>query len=85
MFGELERWNPFEELSSWHRKYVVRCDLPGVDPKDMDVHAEGGLLTIKGERKTEEKVRSIGRPSTEVRADGHVASRRRDREDRGPL
>ena len=35
--------------------YVVRFDLPGIDPKDLDVHVEGDLLTIKAERKAEEK------------------------------
>ena len=35
--------------------YVVRVDLPGIDPKDLDVHVEGDLLTIKAERKAEEK------------------------------
>jgi HSP20 family protein len=86
MFGELMRWNPLDELSSWHRdidelfgrffgreeifagtwaprietyrkdnEYVVRLDLPGVDPKEVEVHAEGNLLTIKGERKKETK------------------------------
>ena len=35
--------------------YVFRVDLPGVDPKDLDVNVEGRLLTIKGERKAEEK------------------------------
>jgi HSP20 family protein len=86
MFGEMIRWNPAEELSSWHRdiddlfgrffgrhessmgswvprietsrkenEYVVRLDLPGVDPKDVHVQAEGHLLSVAGERKTEEK------------------------------
>jgi HSP20 family protein len=86
MLGELMRWNPTEELSSWHRDidelfgrffgrhensvggsmprietyrkdndYVLRVDLPGVDPKDVEVRAEGNLLTITGERKTEAK------------------------------
>jgi len=85
MFGELMRWNPSDELSSWHRdiddlfgrffgrsespagswvprmetyrknnEYVVRLDLPGVDPKDVSVQAEGNLLSITGERKAEE-------------------------------
>ena len=35
--------------------YVVRFDLPGVDPKDLDVHVEGDLLTIKAEQKAEDK------------------------------
>jgi len=35
--------------------YIVRVDLPGIDPKDLDVHVEGDLLMIKAERKAEEK------------------------------
>ena len=30
-------------------------NLPGVDPKDVQVHAQGNVLSISGERKTEEK------------------------------
>ena len=33
------------------KKYVCRVTLPGVDPKDFQVHAQGNLLTIHGERK----------------------------------
>jgi len=50
------RWMPPVEAYKKDDNYVVRLDLPGVDTKDMDIHAEGDLLTIKGERKTEEKV-----------------------------
>jgi len=32
---------------------VVRADLPGIDPKAIDVSVEGDRLTIKGERKNE--------------------------------
>jgi HSP20 family protein len=30
---------------------VLRADLPGIDPKHVDVSVEGDQLTIKGERK----------------------------------
>jgi HSP20 family protein len=30
---------------------VVRADLPGIDPKDVDLSVEGDRLTIQGERK----------------------------------
>lgn len=30
---------------------VVQADLPGVDPKDMEVSLEGNCLSIKGQRK----------------------------------
>lgn len=35
--------------------YVVRADLPGVDPeKDIEVKVDGDVLTIHGERRDEE-------------------------------
>jgi HSP20 family protein len=38
-------------------KYIVRADLPGIDPKDVDIKVVGDMLTIKGSReeKTETK------------------------------
>lgn len=38
-------------------KFVVRTDLPGIDPKNIDVKVMGNVLTIKGSRedKTESK------------------------------
>ena len=35
--------------------YVVRCDLPGVDQKNVEVFVEGDVLTIKGEKKYEKR------------------------------
>lgn len=35
--------------------YVVRCDLPGVDQKNLEVSVEGDVLTIKGEKKYEKR------------------------------
>ena len=32
---------------------LVRCDLPGVDPKDIEVSLDGDQLKIAGERKHE--------------------------------
>jgi HSP20 family protein len=33
------------------KKYVCRVALPGVEPKEVQVHAQGNLLVIRGERK----------------------------------
>lgn len=48
-------WVPRMETYRKDNDYVVRVDLPGVDPKDVHVQAEGNLLTIAGERKSEDK------------------------------
>ncbi len=31
-------------------KFTVRVELPGVDPKDVDIKVAGGVLTVKGSR-----------------------------------
>lgn len=33
---------------------VVRAEVPGIDPKDLEIHATFNSLTIKGERKRPE-------------------------------
>ncbi len=48
-------WTPAMDAYARDGHYVFRVDLPGVDPKDLDIKVEGRLLTIKGERKAEEK------------------------------
>ncbi len=36
--------------------YVVRAELPGIDPdKDVSLSIENGMLTIRGERREEER------------------------------
>jgi HSP20 family protein len=36
---------------------VVRADVPGLDPKDIDVSVLGNVLMIKGERKDKQEVK----------------------------
>jgi HSP20 family protein len=41
-------------------RFVVEADLPGVSPTDIDVTAEKGVLTIKGERKNGQREQAAG-------------------------
>lgn len=54
------QWMPSVDIKDEDDKFVICADVPGVDPKDIDVSMENGILTIKGERKTEEKEESKG-------------------------
>jgi len=49
------RWLPPLEAYQKDGQYFVRLDLPGVDPNNVEVAAEAGVLTIKGERKREDE------------------------------
>ena len=33
--------------------YIVTAELPGIDPKDIDISLEGNVLTLRGEKKEE--------------------------------
>ena len=35
--------------------YLVEVEIPGVEPKDVNIELEGNMLSIKGERKRESK------------------------------
>ncbi len=45
-------------VESFHQdgRFVVKVELPGVDPKDVNLKAEEGFLTIEGERRRAEDV-----------------------------
>ena len=34
-------------------RFLIHADIPGVDPKDIEVHMENGVLTIQGRREKE--------------------------------
>ncbi len=46
---------PKVDLLERKDEFLVRVELPGVDKKDLDISINGNALTIKGERKKEEK------------------------------
>ena len=47
-------WTPRVDTCVKDDKIIVRADVPGVDPKEVDISLEGNVLTIRGERKAEE-------------------------------
>lgn len=48
-------WLPSVDVREEESRFVVAVDLPGVDKKDIEIVAEKGVLTIKGERHAEAK------------------------------
>lgn len=50
-------WNPAVEMWDAGKEILIRCELPGVDPKDIEITMAGGSVTISGkkEEQAEEK------------------------------
>jgi len=53
--GESVGWTPACDIYEDDEGVTLRFELAGVDPKDVDVHFENGVLTVKGERKLEKE------------------------------
>lgn len=48
-------WVPAVDIKETDTTFEIHADIPGVEPKDIEVHMENGILTIKGQRKSESK------------------------------
>ena len=46
-------WVPAVDIVEEKDRFVLRADVPGVDPKDIEVTMEKGILTVRGERRLE--------------------------------
>lgn len=51
--GESVGWTPACDIYEDEDSVTLRFELAGVDPKDVDVRFENGVLTVRGERKLE--------------------------------
>ena len=49
------QWTPRVDIKEEEKRFVILADIPGVDPKDIDVSMDKGILSIKGERNAEAK------------------------------
>ena len=52
----LTTWAPPADIYETEGELVVKMDLPDVNEKDLDIRVENNILTIRGERKFEDKV-----------------------------
>ncbi len=51
----VEQWAPSLDVSETRDDIVVEAEVPGIDPKDIDISLVGDTLTIRGEKKQEEE------------------------------
>jgi HSP20 family protein len=44
---------PAFDISETEKEYVISGEIPGIEPKDLEVTLNDGILTVKGEKKQE--------------------------------
>lgn len=63
------QWVPRVDIREDSDRFVILADIPGVDPKDIEIHMEKSILTLRGERSAEKRDEG-GRYSRMERAHG---------------
>jgi len=53
----LTTWAPAVDIYETENELVLKAHLPEISEKDFDVRVENNMLTIRGERKFEQKVK----------------------------
>jgi HSP20 family protein len=66
----LRRWVPPMDLVEADDHFVLRADLPGLGPDDVNLEVEDNVLTLSGERRAEHESKGEGYYRVE-RSSGH--------------
>ena len=53
----LTTWAPAVDIYETENELVLKADIPDMNEKDIDIQVENNMLTIRGERKFEEKAK----------------------------
>lgn len=53
-------WSPAVDIKEDDKCFTILADIPGVDPKDIEVKMENGVLSISGERRAEHEEEKEG-------------------------
>jgi HSP20 family protein len=54
LFGK-GKLNPTLDISEGKKNITVKAEIPGIEAKDLNISIDGRFLTIKGEKKREQK------------------------------
>lgn len=55
--ADASNWTPQVDISETPDEFRVAVDVPGVKPEDIEISLHKGVLTIKGEKKSDNEVK----------------------------
>jgi HSP20 family protein len=50
-------WAPLVDIYEHEGNIVLKAELPGIEPKDVDIRVENNVLTLRGERRIDTEVK----------------------------
>jgi HSP20 family protein len=50
-------WAPAVDIYEREGNIVLKAEIPGVDPKNVDIRVENNTLTLRGERKLDDEIK----------------------------
>jgi HSP20 family protein len=53
-------WVPAVDILEENERFVLRADVPGVDPADIEISMDAGVLSIAGQRHQESRSEEAG-------------------------
>ena len=54
------RWSPAVDIREYSDRFQLLLDVPGVEPKDVEITLDNGVLTVSGTRLEEKVIGSNG-------------------------
>jgi HSP20 family protein len=58
--GGMQAWSPSVDMHETENEYVVRADVPGVEPEDLELLCAEDRLILRGETRREQESRDRG-------------------------
>ena len=63
--AELGNWVPAVDIKEEETRFLIRADVPGVAPENLEITMEGGIVSIQGRRETRTESEQDGWRRTE--------------------
>jgi HSP20 family protein len=54
------QWSPAVDVREYGDRFQLLLDVPGVEPKDVEITLDNGVLTVSGARREEKAVETRG-------------------------